>query len=132
MLRNVLYIYLLVLLTACPKTAKDYPELIIKDITIGKGEAAGKYDTVLVHYVGRFPDGKVFDSSQSRFGGPHKYSLTAKTLIEGWRLGIVGMKVGGKRRLTIPPHLAFGPQGKAGRIPPNSTIIFDIELLKVE
>lgn len=122
----------LLLAVSCTKKAKDYPNLIIKDLKHGDGEQVGGFDTIYVHFEGRFKNGEVFDSSRARGSEPIRYSMRAKSLIEGWRLGLVGMKEGGVRRLTIPPELAFGSQGKAGRIPANETLIFDIELIKAE
>jgi FKBP-type peptidyl-prolyl cis-trans isomerase len=101
------------------------------DIKQGTGKTAQKGDTVLVNYTGWFTDGKKFDSSIGR--GPFKVEqLGNAPVIKGWNEGIVGMKEGGKRQLRIPPALAYGPGGYPGVIPPNSTLIFDVELLKVQ
>src|SRR4051794_864287 len=94
--------------------------LIKEDLVIGKGETATAGNDVVVHYVGRTADGKQFDSSVSR-RDPLDFSLGAGDVIRGWDEGIQGMKVGGKRRLTIPPALAYGDQGCGGVIPPPST-----------
>ena len=126
------YVLLLgLLLPACTKDPKDYPNLKIEDVKKGKGTAVGGFDTIYVYYEGRFEDGKVFDTNRGK-KKPTRYSMRAKTLIEGWRIGLVGMKEGGKRRLTIPPELAFGKKGKMGRIPPGATLVFDVELVRVE
>ena len=101
------------------------------DVKTGTGKTAEKGDAVLVNYTGYFTDGKKFDSSIGR--GPFEVKpLGNAPVIKGWNEGIVGMKVGGKRQLRIPPDLAYGPQGYPGAIPPNATLIFDVELLKVE
>lgn len=118
-------------LAACTGDPADYPDLLIVDARVGQGDPVGGWDTVTVHYTGRLKGGGVFDSSRKR-GKPSTYSLRGKTLIEGFRLGLLGMKVGGRRRLTVPPELAFGKQGKLGRFPPNATLQFDVELLKIE
>jgi len=101
------------------------------DLKTGTGKTAQKGDTVLVNYTGYFTDGKKFDSSIGR--GPFKVEqLGNAPVIKGWNEGIVGMKEGGKRQLKIPPDLAYGPQGYPGAIPPNATLIFDVELMKVQ
>lgn len=123
--------FIIIALISCTKSATDYPDLKIEDLKLGIGESVGSRDTIYVYFEGRFPNGKVFDKSP-RDQPPRRYSLMARTLIQGWALGLVGMKPGGKRRLTIPPELAFGEKGKYGSIPPNATLIFDIELIKKE
>ena len=115
----------------CTKKAADYPNLKIVDLKKGSGNEVGSRDTILVRYEGRFLNGQVFDQSP-RDGSTRRYSLSARTLIMGWRLGLVGMKEGGKRRLTIPPDLAYGKKGKGSKIPPHTTLIFDVELLKIQ
>ena len=85
---------------------------------------------IVVHYVGRLADGTQFDSSLSR-RDPLDFSLGAGDVIKGWDEGIQGMKVGGKRRLTIPPELAYGEHGLAGIIPPHATLIFEVELVEI-
>ncbi|HEY5270185.1 MAG TPA: FKBP-type peptidyl-prolyl cis-trans isomerase [Anaerolineales bacterium] len=88
--------------------------------------------TVKAHYTGKFPDGKVFDSSISR-GEPIEFVLGQGRVIKGWDEGIALMKVGGKAQLTIPPHLAYGERGAGGGvIPPNATLVFDVELVEVK
>lgn len=102
-------------------------ELKIEDLTVGTGAEAKAGDTVTVNYVGTLDNGTKFDSSYDR-GEPATFSLNQ--VIKGWQEGIPGMKVGGKRRLIIPASLGYGANA-VGSIPPNSTLHFDVELLKV-
>jgi FKBP-type peptidyl-prolyl cis-trans isomerase FkpA len=104
--------------------------LIKEDLVIGTGEIAALGNDVLVHYVGRMANGVQFDSSLAR-RDPLDFSLGAGDVIRGWDEGIQGMKVGGKRRLTIPPELAYGEHGCGGVIPPQATLVFEVELLEV-
>ncbi len=104
--------------------------LQIEDVTVGTGTEAAEGNTVEVHYVGTFPDGKGFDSSRSR-GRPFSFQLGAGRVIKGWDEGVAGMKVGGKRNLIIPPELGYGARGAPGAIPPNAVLHFEVELLKV-
>ena len=97
---------------------------------MGKGAVAKAGDQVSVHYVGTLMDGTEFDSSRSR-GKPFDFPLGKGRVIKGWDQGVAGMKVGGKRKLTIPPDLAYGPRGAPPKIPPNSTLQFEVELLGV-
>jgi len=103
--------------------------LVVDDLVVGTGATAAAGDTVTVHYVGTFTNGTVFDSSYSR-NQPFAFRVGAGQVIAGWDQGVPGMKVGGKRRLTIPPSLAYGSTG-AGPIPPNSTLVFEIDLLSI-
>ena len=100
------------------------------DQVVGTGEAAVAGKTVSVHYTGWLENGKKFDSSVDR-GQPFSFPLGAGRVIKGWDEGVQGMKIGGKRKLTIPSNLGYGPQGAGGVIPPNATLIFDVELLGV-
>jgi FKBP-type peptidyl-prolyl cis-trans isomerase FkpA len=104
--------------------------LKIIDQTVGTGAVAVNGKTVMVHYTGWLSNGTKFDSSLDR-GHPFPFLLGAHQVIAGWDLGVAGMKVGGKRRLIIPPDLGYGPDGAGGVIPPNATLIFDVELLAV-
>lgn len=101
----------------------------VSDTTVGTGAEAKVGDTVQVNYVGMLEDGTVFDASANH-GGPYTFVLGAGTVIAGWDQGIVGMKEGGQRTLIIPPELGYGPNGY-GPIPPNATILFQVELVKV-
>ncbi len=104
-------------------------ELKIEDIKIGTGQEAVKGMTVEVHYTGWLTDGVKFDSSLDR-GEPFPFGLGQGQVIKGWDQGVAGMKVGGKRRLTIPSELGYGNR-EVGPIPANSTLVFEVELLKV-
>ncbi len=116
--------------TAPPPPATD-EKLGVKDLTVGKGAEAKAGDTVKVHYVGTLTDGKEFDSSR-KHNEPFTFELGAGRVIKGWDQGVAGMKVGGKRRLTVPPSLGYGARGFPPVIPPNSTLLFDVELLEVK
>jgi len=113
-------------------TSQGLPEtgVEVQDEIIGEGAVAQTGDKVTVHYVGRLTDGKVFDSSVDR-GEPFVFSLGAGQVIKGWDEGLVGMKEGGKRILIIAPDYGYGSQG-VGPIPPNSTLIFEVQLIKTE
>lgn len=103
----------------------------IEDLKAGAGQEAQAGDTVSVHYTGWLEDGTQFDSSRDR-GTPYEFVLGQGNVIPGWDQGLVGMKAGGIRRLTIPPNLAYGANGYAGVIPPNATLIFEVELLEIK
>ena len=100
------------------------------EVEAGTGEQAQAGKTVSVHYTGKFQDGKVFDTSVPR-GEPIEFELGRGNVIKGWDEGIALMKVGGKAQLIIPPNLAYGERGAGGVIPPNATLVFDVELVSV-
>lgn len=105
--------------------------LTIKDEVVGTGAVATAGQTVTVHYVGMLPDGTVFDASKNR-GQPFSFQLGAGQVIKGWDQGVAGMKVGGTRQLIIPPDMGYGSSGAGNVIPPNATLIFQVELLDVK
>ncbi|MES1243567.1 MAG: FKBP-type peptidyl-prolyl cis-trans isomerase [Acidobacteriota bacterium] len=105
-------------------------QLKIEDLQTGTGEEAKAGHTVSVHYTGWLENGTKFDSSVDR-RQPFQFKLGAGQVIQGWDQGVAGMKVGGKRKLTIPASLGYGARGAGGVIPPNATLIFEVELLGV-
>ena len=104
--------------------------LQMEDIVVGDGETAQSGKTARVHYTGWLENGNKFDSSTDR-NEPFSFHLGQREVIQGWDVGVEGMKVGGIRKLTIPPHMAYGTRGAGGVIPPNATLVFEIELLAV-
>ena len=106
--------------------------LIIEDIELGHGSEAAEYKKITVNYTGKLEDGSIFDSSLKKGRSPFIFTLGVGSVIKGWDLGVKGMKVGGKRKLTIPPELGYGNQGAGSIIPPGAKLVFEIDLLSVE
>src|SRR5262245_20447621 len=105
-------------------------KLITEDLVVGTGTEATKGQKVTVHYTGWLTNGTKFDSSKDR-NDPFVFPLGKGHVIKGWDEGVQGMKVGGKRKLTIPPAMGYGARGAGGVIPPNATLVFEVELLGV-
>lgn len=124
-IQSVLF-FLLVLVFPIQPAEKDFQ---IIDLVIGKGEEAFSGSYVTVHYVGKLTNGTKFDSSRDR-NRPFEFNLGAGEVVKGWDKGVKGMRVGGKRKLIIPPELGYGSK-KVGNIPADSTLIFEVELLKI-
>jgi peptidylprolyl isomerase len=102
----------------------------IEDVKVGTGRIAGRGSQIIVHYIGSLPNGNIFDDSTSR--APFSFTLGAGLVIEGWDIGLEGMRAGGVRKLIIPPAQAYGDKGAGDVIPPNSTLIFNVVLLQVD
>ena len=115
---------------AAPQPGATVTELKMEDTKVGTGDEAVTGKNVTVHYTGWLTDGTKFDSSKDH-GQPFTFQLGAGQVIKGWDQGVVGMKVGGVRKLTIPPSLGYGANGAGGVIPPNATLVFEVELLAV-
>ena len=133
-LTSLLLLSVLLLFTHCAKKAAVELEggLVIVDKVVGMGEKVKALDVLTMHYTGKLEDGTVFDSSQNPGREPFRFTIGAGQVIEGWEKGIIGMQIGGKRVLTIPPEMAYGERGAAGVIPPNATLIFEVELLNID
>jgi peptidylprolyl isomerase len=125
---------LLLLVTGCSKQSEVQLEggLMYVDKKIGSGEPVKELDMLTVHYTGKLEDGTTFDSSKNPGREPFRFTIGARQVIPGWEKGLLGMMVGGQRVLTIPPELAYGERGAGGVIPPNATLIFEVELLNIE
>ena len=104
--------------------------LQIEDLTVGTGATASSGQQVVVHYTGWLTNGNKFDSSKDR-NDPFQFPLGMRHVIAGWDEGVEGMQVGGVRKLTIPPQLGYGARGAGGVIPPNATLVFEVELLDI-
>lgn len=116
------------------KTEQPEPkveQLQIEDLVVGDGQEAKEGDTVIVDYKGTLTNGTQFDSSYDR-GESFSFELGAGRVIKGWDIGVAGMKIGGKRKLTIPSDLAYGDRGVPPDIPPEATLVFEVELLEIE
>ena len=106
--------------------------LVIEDLIEGEGKEAQDYNKVIVNYTGKLEDGSIFDSSLNPGREPFTFTLGVGSVIKGWDIGVKGMKVGGKRQLTIPANLGYGDKGAGSVIPPGATLVFEVELLEVE
>ena len=106
--------------------------LIIVDNVVGEGLEAEKFDILTVNYTGKLEDGTVFDSSKNPGRDPFRFTVGVGQVIKGWEEGFIGMKIGGTRTLTIPSEMGYGARGAGDAIPPNATLVFEIELLEVE
>ena len=116
---------------ANPHAVKTTSGLSYVDEVVGNGDLAKAGQTVSVHYTGWLTNGHKFDSSVDR-GQPFEFQLGQGQVIKGWDEGVAGMKVGGKRRLTIPPELGYGSRGAGSDIPPNATLVFEVQLLGIK
>ena len=122
----------MVLIAGCSKDKEVMDgELIIEDLKVGEGNAVAQYNIVTVNYTGWLTDGTKFDSSLNPGRTPFRFTVGGGQVIKGWDEGLIGMKVRGKRKLTIPPSMGYGNQDM-GDIPPNSTLVFEIDLLIIE
>jgi FKBP-type peptidyl-prolyl cis-trans isomerase len=132
-LKRFIVISALLTLAACGGDSGTGPTsggtLVTEDLVVGTGATAAVGDVVSVHYTGRFINGTIFDSSSGL--PPIQFQLGAGRVIPGFEQGIVGMKVGGKRRITIPPSLGYGSAGRPPTIPGNSTLVFDVDLVSI-
>ena len=132
--KTILFVILLISFSCSNKGSSNKMEngLIIEDIIVGDGVEAKDYNKVVVNYTGKLEDGSIFDSSLNPGRSPFTFTLGAGSVIKGWDLGLKDMKVGGKRKLIIPSGLAYGENGAGSAVPPNATLIFEVELLEVE
>ena len=131
---HLLILFAFVYLAGCQKNREVIMEngLVIEDVVVGDGTEAQDYNKVVVNYTGTLEDGSIFDSSLKPGRTPFTFTLGAGSVIKGWDLGVKGMKVGGKRKLTIQSDLGYGDYGAGNVIPPGATLIFEVELLEVE
>jgi FKBP-type peptidyl-prolyl cis-trans isomerase FkpA len=147
-IRRLVAVLTLALAAACSKTADEPTSdfqpakgtplppapktLETQDVVVGSGQQAKEGDKVEVHYTGTLMNGVKFDSSYDHGRAPFKFTLGKGEVIKGWDQGVLGMKVGGKRKLRIPPELGYGEKGSPPTIPPNAGLLFDVELVKVD
>ena len=131
---HFLILFAFIYLAGCQKNREVIMEngLVIEDVVVGDGTEAQDYNKVVVNYTGTLEDGSIFDSSLKPGRTPFTFTLGAGSVIKGWDLGVKRMKVGGKRKLTIPSDLGYGGNGAGNGIPPGATLIFEVELLEVE
>ena len=129
---HIITLAILLITVSCSKEKQTMSNgLVIEDIKIGEGQEVEKFNIVTVNYTGLLEDGTKFDSSLNPGRTPFRFTVGAGQVIQGWDQGLIGMKVGGKRKLTIPPELGYGSRDN-GPIPANSTLIFEIDLLGIE
>ena len=129
---HIITLAILIITVSCSKEKQIMNNgLVIEDIKIGEGQEVEKFNIVTVNYTGLLEDGTKFDSSLNPGRTPFRFTVGAGQVIIGWDEGLIGMKVGGKRKLTIPPELGYGSRDN-GPIPANSTLIFEIDLLGIE
>ena len=129
---HIITLAVLLITVSCSKEKQTMSNgLVIEDIKIGEGQEVEKFNIVTVNYTGLLEDGTKFDSSLNPGRTPFRFTVGAGQVIQGWDQGLIGMKVGGKRKLTIPPDLGYGSRDN-GPIPANSTLIFEIDLLGIE
>ena len=127
---HIITLAILLITVSCSKEKQTMSNgLVIEDIKIGEGQGVEKFNIVTVNYTGLLEDGTKFDSSLNPGRTPFRFTVGAGQVIQGWDQGIVGMKIGGKRTLIIPPNLGYGERGAGGVIPPGATLVFEIELL---
>ena len=129
---HIITLAILLITVSCSKEKQTMSNgLVIEDIKIGDGQEVEKFNIVTVNYTGLLENGTKFDSSLNPGRTPFRFTVGAGQVIKGWDEGLMGMKVGGKRKLTIPPELGYGSRDN-GPIPANSTLIFEIDLLGIE
>ena len=133
---QILSLLIVFLITSCDSNKRSVKTmdngLVIEDLVVGEGEGAKDYNKVVVNYTGTLEDGSIFDSSLNPGRDPFTFTLGVGSVIKGWDQGVKDMKVGGKRKLTIPPELGYGDRGAGNVIPPGATLIFEVELLEIE
>ncbi len=129
--RLVVFAFLTLTGSAVMSSNSQMPQVEIEELQVGDGQEAAAYSIVEVHYTGKLEDGTVFDSSIPR-GEPIQFTLGAGQVIQGWDMGLMGMKPSGRRVLNIPSQLAYGARGAGGIIPPNADLVFEVELVSVQ